>query len=52
MLLRLRVFLNIKHSLVPPPILPLYDLTWERKVNGNALSYGIGGVLHKPDSGN
>ena len=46
-------FLNVKHSLVSTPILALYDPNKETKINSDASSYGIGGVvLQKQDDGN
>ena len=45
-------FLDIKHCLVSSPVLALYDPNRETKINADASSYGIGGVLlQKQDEG-
>ena len=47
-----KAFKSIKHSLVSSPILALYDPNKEVKVNADASSYGIGGVvLQKQEDG-
>ena len=47
-----KAFKSIKHSLVSSPILALYDPNKEIKVNADASSYGIGGVvLQKQEDG-
>ena len=38
-------FLDIKHCLVSSPVLALYDPNRELKINADASSFGIGGVL-------
>ena len=48
-----RSFLNVKQSLVSPPILALYDPNKKTKINADASSYGIDGViLQKQDDVN
>ena len=45
-------FSNIKHCLVSSPVLALYDPNRETKINADASSFGIGGVLlQKQDEG-
>ena len=38
-------FSDIKHCLVSSPVLALYDPNRETKINADASSFGIGGVL-------
>ena len=45
-------FINVKNSLVSSPILALYNPNKETKINADASSYGIGGVvLQKQEDG-